>query len=198
MSFFFERALFALPVLAVLCASGSLHAAGKLTGAQTNCFTLCHKKIPKICAEFITQVDGYPAETRANYRESYIYNPAYCSSLCASWTDEVKHCVASADSCSKIQDHDGSCLYEPSANPFVQDPPPQTNRSCASICRKYAKCAGYGDGATQQDRQHAANSCLSECPKWSPQTIRCMSRITIRAPADCAPLSKCGLRQYVP
>ena len=73
-----------------------------------------------------------------------------------------------------------------------------TPTGCASACRKYKQCAGFGQGVGKKGMNEAYNTCVNQaCPSWSQKTLRCMQKVHINSPMDCAALTFCGLAEYV-
>lgn len=137
-----------------------------------------------------------------------ILNEASCQLMCeADWTDKTFNCVSAADHCSQFLDEAPYCME--TEDDGAQPPPitPAENASCDAACRKYAQCAGYGEGTPaeiQEAKTSAHASCMQICPTWSAATRACINRHPIHSPADCYEQTQCvmgwmqGMQDKVP
>lgn len=154
------------------------------------CAGMC-EHISKICEEEINETKklGYSME------ES-VYDEASCQLFCeADWDDNVKDCVSGADDCIQIVSSEPYCVDTEEEGEIIifND---NLDKSCDLACRKYAKCASYGDDITAQNIQEAYITCVDECQHWSDTTKKCINKQPINQPADCLPMTICGIKEY--
>nr|WP_320012354.1 hypothetical protein [uncultured Desulfobulbus sp.] len=159
----------------------------KLT--SEDCLTLC-TQLRDLCAE-----DVASDNTVGRDLENGILEESSCLLMCgADWTQETADCIDAADSCAQIFDESPYCAKTDDAGEITT--PTEAGSGCQKACRNYAKCAGYGDGATSEDTEAAYQSCLQVCPSWTPTTQQCMASTPIHPPVDCAAQSMCMFSSF--
>ena len=148
------------------------------------CMGIC-SDIQKLCAEDIAE-----GNVAGHDLKDGILDETSCLLMCeADWTDTIMDCVSQADSCAQFFDEAPYCVEtEEEDEPAV---PATTGKGCDAACKKYAKCAGYGDGVGPKDMADAYKSCMQICPAWTQATQQCIASTLINSPADCAAQTMC-------
>ncbi len=144
---------------------------------KSDCVTLCESKIKTLC-------------------KGKKYDKNTCIKRCAGWSDETIKCIGTAVSCGEVDPKRGFCIKEHTPSDSADTETEFIDPSCHKACTNYKKCAMYGDDVTAQNGLEAYNTCMSECAHWKPQTVKCMSQVKVTAPAHCAKVSSCGLKEY--
>ncbi|MBM9614512.1 hypothetical protein JWJ90_09435 [Desulfobulbus rhabdoformis] len=152
--------------------------------SSDDCLTLC-TQIRDLCAEDVAN-----GNTVGRDLENGILEESSCLLMCgADWTQDTADCIDDADSCAQIFDESPYCAETGDTGETIE--PAEAGVGCEKACRNYAKCAGYGDDATAEDKEAAYQSCLQVCPSWTPTTQQCIASTSIHSPADCAAQSMC-------
>lgn len=119
-----------------------------------------------------------------------------CADICDK-DDAVYNCVISAENCDDINEKMTTCFSKSKTEENIaEDNNKPEEATCESVCQKYSDCAAFTEDATEQDLRDAYDSCMTECPLWSPEGLACMNSKEIKEPMDCMALSLCGAAEY--